>query len=332
VVAIVGIALFLVAPGTQVNGARIIEPGILLRVEGMGAAPKTDPLQMSADELRRARAVAESGVPLLPNSLIGGYPGNYLGYVGYVWQLPHLAELEDAAVWSQTLRARYAVEIPHAMLQSGDILVNQRSGAYGHAVVFERWLDTETWSDAELLSSPARVQQQFARGAQFQGFEVDRTVSPARVISRSYTLQSVAGAITIRELEGTLTGPYTALRNNRMSGNAVILKTVRVEPLGKVGSKIPARYILLNQGGMPIRLNKLTVLAYGPSAPEQGLAATKYDFGEVNGIVLQPGQIYEYSQATSFREAGTYVALPRFEVDGVMRMPLTPSYFQVRAN
>jgi hypothetical protein len=54
-------------------------------------------------------------------------------------------------------------------------------------------------------------------------------------------------------------------------------------------------------------------------------------FPEVNDIVLQPGELYEYNQVHTMTAAGSYLALPRFEVNGALSLPLEPAFFQVRA-
>src|SRR5581483_9255855 len=99
-------------------------------------------------------------------SLPGGYAVDYRGLVGYTWELPLTGELADPDLWASELRAHYAVEIPYAMLQPGDILVNLRTGVYGHALVFDHWEDARLVHIRDVTDQSA-VRQALEQGVRF---------------------------------------------------------------------------------------------------------------------------------------------------------------------
>ncbi|MBI4673874.1 MAG: hypothetical protein HY741_19685 [Chloroflexi bacterium] len=305
-----------------------LDPGVTLRVQAAGVNVNVTPWQLGNEAVARARAIALSNAQLVSGSRIGDYPADYTGLVGYAWQLPQTAELANSEEWMRTLRAEHAAEIPHEMLQAGDILANDRSGAYGHAIVFVRWGNPAQWSDLQTLTDRANVRAQFAQGVQFVGYEVERFATPARVMERQYTLRTLQGAVTVRELDAALHGPYYALRHNKIPAYAVTLAPVTMKYTTS-GNHVTARFTLLNQGGAPLTLNTVSVVAYGPDAFHQGLAGTQVEFPQVKHIVLQPGHTYVYQQSLAFQQTGTYLALARFQANGVMQIPAQPTYFQI---
>jgi hypothetical protein len=331
--AVVVIVLLILAvvtlPGVIPDGAAL-DPGVTLRVQAADVTVSGAPWQMGNEAVARARTLALSGIAFLPGSRLGDYPADYTGLVGYAWQLPQTPELSDMNEWMHALRQNYAVEIPPQMLQPGDILANDRSGSYGHAIVFAQWSDPTQWTPAQALTDRAAVRAQFEQGAQFIGYEVDRFHAPAHVMQRRYTLKMLDGALTIQELERELRGPYDALRYNQIGGYAETLAPVAMKYTTS-GSTVTARFSIINRGGAAVTLNNVSVIAFGPDAFHQGLAGTPTLFPEVKQISLPPGQIYAYQQTMTLPQLGTYLALARFQANGVAQMPAQPTYFQITA-
>jgi hypothetical protein len=148
---------------------------------------------------------------------------------------------------------------------------------------------------------------------------------------RTYTLRAQNGAVTIAELDNLLPGPYYALRSNRIPGYAATLDGVHIASQLSTGQSASARFVLANRGGSAITLRRISAIVYGPNALQQGVGGATMIFPEVNDIVLQPGELYEYNQVHTMTAAGSYLALPRFEVNGALSLPLEPAFFQVRA-
>lgn len=315
----------------QVNGEQQVEPGVTIRVQSAVVEHGIAPRERGSDVVQRVRELASRTTPLFSPPGRYAYSADYTGLVGYAWELPKTAELANPLEWSHVLVTKYGVEIPYEMLRPGDVLANLRSGEYGHAIVFARWSNPEEWTSGDDLTDRAFVRAKFESGARFVGYQVDRVAAPSRVVERIYTLRTINGATTIQELDKTLYGPYTALRNNRIPGYADLVNGVFVFSKVKTGLKTPAQYVLVNRGGTPVRLRKITVAVYGPNADQLGLAADEVLFPEMKELVLAPGQVYEYRQFATLERAGSYVALPRFEVNGVLQSPLQPAYFQVVA-
>ncbi len=316
-----------VATSNVFSAEKQIDTGVTLRVQAAGISNGT-PAQMGNQAVARVRSFAASDKPLTAGSTIGEYSADYMGLVGYAWQLPRSAELADANEWAHTLRQNYAVAIPHQLLQSGDVLANVRAGNFGHALLFVQWRDPSLWSPAQALTDRAKTRARFEQGVQFIAYEVDRFNYPARVAPRQYTLKFTDGAMTIAELERELHGPYEALRSNRILGYVEMLAPVAVK-FTTSANTVTAHFTILNRGGMPVTLEKIGVIAYGPDALHQGLAGTQIAFPQVNHIVLQPGQTYEYAQAMTIHQQGTFLVLARFDADGVAQMPALPAYFQI---
>lgn len=304
-------------------------PGVTLNVEAAGVTAPDVPSKMGMDAAARAQALA--AFKALPDARIGAYAADYTGLVGYAWQLPLTPELTNRTLWSRELRTNYAVEIPYRMLEPGDILANLRTGDYGQAVVFERWENQAVWGAVESVSDPALFDAQLEKGVPFFGYAVDRVSVPVRVMEHKLTLKSVRGAITVSEADNMLAGPYYALRYNRIPGYVQLSGKMNVLSRVMAGTRGVAQYTLVNRGGAPVKLSNLTVQVYGPNAAEQGLAGTQTLFPEVKEIVLAPGQVYEYSQTLLLEQPGTFLALPRFQANGVVQVPPQLASFQVVA-
>lgn len=324
---IMGIAV--ITSWAMPDGAQL-DSGVIFRVQAARVTANNAPWQIGKEAVARAQTIASSNTQLVPGSRIGDYPADYAGLVGYVWQLPQSAGLANSEEWMRTLRAEHAAEIPHEMLQAGDILVNDRSGAYGHAIVFVGWSNPAQWSDLQAQTDRANVRAQFAQGVPFSGYEVDRFALPARVVERHYTLRTLQGAVTVQELDAAFHGPYYALRSNKIPAYAVAAAPVTMKYTTS-GKRVAARVTLLNQGGAPVILETVSVIAYGPDAFHQGLGGTQFVFPEVKRIVLQPGQTYVYQQAFTFDQTGTYLALARFQANGALHIPAQPTFFQITA-
>jgi hypothetical protein len=330
VIVLVLILAVVTAPGLMPDGAAL-DPGVTLRVQAADVTVSGAPWQMGNEAVARARTLALSGIAFLPGSRLGDYPADYTGLVGYVWKLPQTPELSDMNEWAHALRQNYAVEIPPQMLQPGDILANDRSGSYGHAIVFAQWSDPTLWNSAQALTDRAAVRAQFEQGVPFIGYEVDRFHAPAHVMQRRYTLKMLDGAMTIQELERELHGPYYALRSNQIVGYAELLAPVSMKYTTS-GSTVTARFSIINRGGAAVTLNNVAVIAYGPDAFHQGLAGAPTSFPEIKTVILQPGQVYQYQQTFTFSQVGTYLAVPHFVSNGTAQMPAQPTYFQITAH
>lgn len=322
VVLVMALAVFLSpsADGTQ------LDPGVILRVQAAGIRGDESPQHLGSDAVARASAIAALDAPLFPASRIGDYPANYAGLVNYAWKLPRRAELANLDEWAYELRAMYAVEIPHHMLQPGDVLTNARAGTFGHALVFAQWSNPASW--ATFSTDRAAARDQFAQGVPFIAYEVDRFNVPARVVQRHYLLKLRDGAMTIGELDRDLTGPYFAWRNNQIAGSAEMLAPVAMKYTTSAHT-VTARFSILNRGGAPVTLKNITVVSYGPDALHQGLAGTTTNFPEIAQVILQPGQVYQYQETRTFQQTGTYFALARFQVNGAAHMPAQGAYFQI---
>lgn len=319
-----------VITSSAMPGGPQLDSGVIFRVQAAGVTGDTAPWQIGKEAVARAQAIALSNTQLVPGSRIGDYPADYRGLIGYAWQLPQTPGLANSEEWMPTLRAEHAAQIPHEMLQAGDILVNDRSGAFGHALVFVSWSNPAQWSDLQILTDRANVRAQFEQGVPFVAYEVDRFASPARVVERHYTLRTLDGAVTVQELDAAFHGPYYALRSNKIPAYAAAIAPVTMKYTTS-GNHVAARFTLLNQGGAPVTLNAVSVIAYGPDAFHQGLGGTQFAFPEVKHIVLQPGQTYVYQQSFTFNQTGTYLALARFQANGVTHIPAQPTFFQITA-
>ena len=148
------------------------------------------------------------------------------------------------------------------MLQAGDILANLRSGTFGHAILFDRWTDAEQWNDTAQLSHRDWVRARFQTGVPFVGEEVDRFAAPPRAVVKTYTLQWINGAITVRELNERLEGPYYALRDNRIDGYVATLNGVRLPFKTAVGAQTVAQMVVANRGGTAVIIQKLSVVLW----------------------------------------------------------------------
>lgn len=328
VVVLLGLGFAFSARASVSSGPTTLSPGITLRVQGANAGTLVEPWQLGREAADRARAVAQSGAPILPRSLIGGYTPDSAGLIGYAWQLP-VTPPEDFGEWSTRLRNEYAVEVPILMLEAGDILINARSGVYGHALVFDRWLD-EAGSGPGSITDPARAQTAFERGVRFVGHEIDPLGDPPRAVTRTHTLVYRSGGLTIGEWEAHRPGPYYPLRSNRIPGYAATLAGVRISEAPAVGAPVMASFVLVNRGGVAVRLRHVAAAGYGPSALQQGIAGSRLPWPERNDIMLAPGQTFTYRAVVTLSQPGTYLVLPQFEVDGALNLPLEPTYFQVR--
>lgn len=327
VVLVVGMGLAVTSAGGITAGGKQIDPGVALNVEAAGVTVAVSPSQMGADAAERVKGLLL--VNNLPDGRIGAYTADYTGLVGYAWQLPLTPELANRALWSRELRTHYAVEIPYQMLQPGDILANVRSGEYGHAVVFERWENQSLWGAVENLTDAEFVSQQLQKGIPFFAFELNSAAMPGQVVERKLTLQEQKGAITVSEMDSTLAGPYYALRYNAIPGYVQLSGKINVLSHVMVGTYGVAQFTLVNRGGTAVKLNHVTAVVYGPDAAQQGLAGTQTMFPEVKEIVLAPGQAYDYNQTFQFDQPGTFLALPRFQVNGVLQMPPQIASFEV---
>lgn len=316
-------------PGLVGNlNQRVVDSGVVLRVQGADVPQKLEPWELGADAAARARALTASGEPILPNSTLGGYAPNYAGLVGYAWNLPHTPALDDLNQWAAELRMNYAAEIPYVALQSGDILLNRRAGAFGHAVVFDHWQDPQLARLPD-VSDRVTVTRFFENGLRFVASEVDSSTVPSRAVTRTFTLRIRDGAYTIPELDGRLQGPYFAMRSNRIPGYVATVSGVRAASQVQAGRAVAARMVLVNRGGQAVTLNHLTAIAYGPDALQQGVAAAAFLYPQLGSVTLQPGQLYEYKQSAVFNRAGSYVLMPRFEVNGQLYLPLEPTYISI---
>lgn len=324
-----GVVLVLIL-GMTVITSNQIDPGVTLRVQAAGISNKNTPREMSSAIIRRARALALKNEPLLPGASLGDYPADYTGLIGYAWQLPRTPELSDPQEWTYALRADYAIEIPHYVLQPGDILVNKRGGNFGHALVFAQWSNPAEWDTTREVSDRSVIRARFEQGVPFIAYEVDRFNYPARVQPRQYTLKLVQGAMTVWELERDLRGPYDALRSNQIAGSAELLMPVRMK-FTTSPNLVTAQFSIINRGGAPVTLKNIAVVAYGPDALHQGLAGTQTLFPEIKQIVLMPGQTYHYQHALTITQNGTYLALARFQVNDTLQVPAQPAYFQIVA-
>jgi hypothetical protein len=322
------LGLTVVTP-TFFSGVKQIDSGVTLRVQGAGISNEVAPSHAGNLAVARARTLATEGAPLVHDSHIGEYPADYTGLIGYAWQLPHTAELSDKQEWARALRENYAVEIPPQLLQAGDVLANDRSGDFGHALLFAQWSNPAQWSVQD-LANRAQWHTRFEQGVSFIAYEVDRFNYPARVQQRQYTLKWAQGAMTILELERDLRGPYDALRSNQIAGYVEMLAPVSVK-FTHSAHTVTTHFSILNRGGAPVVLENIAVIAYGPDALHQGIAGTQTPFPQVKRIVLQPGQIYEYEQTRTVSQPGTYLALASFQSNGQAQMPLQPVYFQITA-
>ena len=307
--------------------AKQIDPGVTLRVQAAGISNNVAPWQMGNRAVARVRAFADKGAPLSADAFIGDYPANYMGLIGYAWQLPRTAELSDANEWAYAVRQNYAVEISHIMLQPGDILMNDRSGDYGHALVFAQWRNPTQWT-ARDFTDRAQQRARFEQGVPFIAYEVERFQYPARVLPKQYTLKWSDGAMTIVELDRELHGPYDALRHNQIAGYAELFSPVSVS-FKNTSNTVTTNFRLVNRGGAPIVVENISAVAYGPDALHQGVAGTPNAFPEIKRVVLQPGQIYEYQQTRTLAQAGTFLVLARFQVNGAVQMPAQPVFFQI---
>lgn len=305
-----------------------IDPGVTLRVQAVGISGKISPQEMGGVVVARARTLVLKNEPLLPGGRIGEYAADYTGLIGYAWQLPRTPELSDPQEWTYALRSNYAVEIPHHVLQPGDILVNKRGGNFGHALLFAQWSNPAEWNLARDNLDRNTVRAHFAQGVPFIAYEVDRFNYPARVQQRQYTLKLVDGAMTILELERDLRGPYDALRSNQIAGSAELLMPVRMK-FTTSPNRVTAQFSVINRGGAPVTLKNVAVVAYGPDALHQGLAGTQTAFPEIKQIVLLPAQMYQYQQALTISQNGTYLALARFQTNDTLQIPAQPAYFQI---
>lgn len=324
-----GVVLVLILGMTVITSSQI-DPGVTLRVQAAGVSNNNSPREMGNGFVARARTLALKNEPLLPGAALGDYPADYTGFIGYAWQLPRTPELSDPQEWTYALRTNYAVEIPHHVLQPGDILVNKRGGNFGHALVFVQWSNPGEWDAARDVSNHSVIRARFEQGVSFIAYEVDRFNYPARVQQRQYTLKLVQGAMTVWELERELRGPYDALRSNQIAGSAELVTPVRMK-FTTSPSLVTAQFSIINRGGAPVTLKNIAVVAYGPDALHQGLVGTQTLFPEIKQIVLMPGQTYLYQQALTITQNGTYLALARFQVNDTLQMPAQPAYFQIVA-
>ena len=304
--------------------------GVTQNVKAAGVTFESVPWQMGKDAVARGETLVKRNTTLLPGTRIGDYAADYTGFVGHIWQLPLAPELADTAEWSHLLRTKYGVEVPYQTLQAGDILINPRGEEHGQAVVFVRWSDAKLWNSALEVNDQQFVRDQLQSGIKFVGYELDRFSNPVRVVERTYTLKNVRGAVTIVELEEKLAGPYYALRNKRIAGYVELFEQIQVLERVKAGSQGLAQFAIINRGGTPLTV-VITAVAYGPDAEHQGIAGTATVFPNVTRV-LQPGEVYEYGKTTKFDQAGTYLVLPSFEINGSVQQPIQPARFQVLDN
>lgn len=305
-----------------------IDPGVTLRVQAAGISNRGAPWQMGETAVARVRTFALRNEPLVSGSRIGDYPADYRGLIGYAWQLPQTTELFDPDEWSDALRRSYAVEIPHRQLQAGDVLANDRSSNFGHALLFVQWSNPGQWSTVPGEYDGTAVRAQFAQGVPFIAYELDRFNFPARVTQRQYTLKSVDGAMTIIELERGLHGPYDALRSNQIDGFAELVSPVQIK-FSNSADTVTAQFTMLNRGGAPVALQNVGVIAYGPDALHRGIAGAQSQFPQIKQLILLPGQTYEYRQTLTLGSPGTYIAFPHFQANDIVQMPAQPAYFQI---
>jgi len=110
--------------------------------------------------IRRANSWVVAQVPYNQEDTHDDYRTDCSGFVSYAWQLQengHPVSPDTVA-----LGQYWTIDISFKELQSGDIVNNEKSGDYGHVVIFSRWLDDshskfeayeENWSMGKAIIS-----------------------------------------------------------------------------------------------------------------------------------------------------------------------------------
>lgn len=326
---IVGMTAVSPAVGTLASSA-----AVTVNVPPVEAAPANEavaPSQMGANAVARAHALAVNSTTNLTSALIAPHAFNYTGFVGYVWKLPVNLE-QDYMGWSQEVRMHQAVEISSALLEPGDVLANGRGGDFGQAIVFEKWEDVNFWRNVVDPTDPQAVNAEFASGVKFVAFVMTGAMGDRHVQEKHLTLRVMHGAISIQELEQAAVGPYFALRNKGIKGFVTVLDSPIVLNRVKAGSHAYVEYSIINRGGSPVQVSQMGAVAYGPDADAQGLASMQTNFQVAPNLTLEPGEVHTYKQELTLSQAGEYFVLPKFQVDGVMQVPMEKANFQVIGN
>jgi hypothetical protein len=253
-----------------------------------------DPRKMGQVFLERAKKWIDQAVIYSWTNEQNGYRTDCSGMVSFAWNLPIKSPL--AAPDTVALAAApYAVNIPMASLQPGDIINNGRPGLIGHVVLFAGWIEY---------------------GKKFVSYE--QNGGWGKAIRSELTLTKLAsGETTITEYEDYAPGPYTAQRYSKIPGFVNISEPLQLSTDNPNKNELTtAKFSIRNDGGQIVTVRRLRAGARGPAAILKGWNAPNVDFPVVQGITLKPGESYVYEQSRSFRDTGDYFAEPVKEQNG----------------
>lgn len=297
-----------------------------------GAGEAANPVRVTSSEsaVERAQRWVDYQVPLNSAARYEGYPADDAGFISFVWQLPPTVALNDELDWSSAAREQLAVAIPPHMLRPGDVLTNWRAGEFGHALLFVRWGDPDQWADSRDLTDEDYVRAEFEDGIQVVVYEMTRTQARPRAVASIYTLQVLNGALTIKELDPALRGPYYAVRNRQDKAQVRFLTPITFTGAFRVGGVVKAQFIIANQGGQIVQLRELGAAVFGPDDGQLGLQAPRLNFPVEKDVTLQPGQLHLYEQTLLVKQPGHYLVLPTYKFGETNAMPLQPVGFTVR--